>query len=153
MCVTDIWRSLPTNPDIWCPSLLAPNLSDIIPWNFRDWLQQMWYVSLPYYSNSDLEQRSRWQGHSFWKHVDDSYSKAMYPIRLKLGTDITRGGDFTYMPVLMTSFPLRWDNCHINSTIVRKHTDDSISNSTYCIKAEIWPTVDALITRRVEALP
>ena len=57
-------------------------------------------VSLPDYSNSNLDQRSRSQGyfrHYFiTKHADDSISKT-YQTRLKHGRYDIRGGKSTYM--------------------------------------------------------
>ena len=67
------------------------------------------------------------EGHFIRKYIDDSISKRTYLIRLKLGSYVTVGRGFTYMPLLMTSFQFRGVNCHINFAIVRKHSDDSIS--------------------------
>ena len=63
-------------------------------------------VLLPDYSNSDLDQRSRLQGHFTIKRTDADTSKTTFLIELKLGRYMIRG-TYKNTYVLMTSFPLR----------------------------------------------
>ena len=48
------------------------------------------------------------------KHIDDSIFKSTYIIRLKHSKYIIRGGNITYITVLVTSLPFMGDTCYIN---------------------------------------